>query len=118
VRVLVVEPDRLLGGVYRQALGAAGHEVTLTTGAQEAIVLADTATPDVVVLELQLSGHGGLEFLYEFRSYPEWQAVPIILHTFVPERMLDIPAGLSVGPYLYKPSSRLSRLIRAVNEAG
>jgi CheY-like chemotaxis protein len=60
---------------------AAGYTVASVSGAENAIHAADIHAPDLVVLELQLVGHSGVEFLYEFRSYPEWQEVPVIVHT-------------------------------------
>jgi len=117
VNVLIVEPDGLLGSIYQKVLESAGHRVVWSTGAQGAITLADVTTPDVVVLELQLRGHSGIEFLYEFRSYPEWQAIPIILHTFVPRQALTLPAQLNVPLHLYKPTTKLTSLVHAVSEA-
>lgn len=69
MHVLLIEPNTLLAATYRQALQHAGHEVRHVTGAQAAVMAADGRTPDVVVLELQLPQHSGLEFLHEFRSY-------------------------------------------------
>ena len=74
--------------------------------------------PDVVVLELQLPGHNGVEFLYEFRSYPEWLHVPVVLHTFVPPaeltRAVTLEAELGVRKMLYKPAATLTALCAAV----
>lgn len=115
--VLLIEPDALLGDVYGTALERAGHTVAWARGGQQAVMLADSTTPDVVVLELQLPGHGGVEFLYEFRSYQEWQKVPIIFHTLAFDQHLTITPELGVVAYLYKPATNLQQLIRTVNEA-
>src|SRR5665213_2102299 len=83
-RILLIEPDRRLAETYAKALVAAGHKVTARAGAQSAITAADGAKPDLVILELQLIEHSGVEFLYEFRSYPEWQDIPVLIHSGVP----------------------------------
>ncbi len=83
-RVLLVEPDKLLARSYAGALRQAGYEVDTCVGAQAAISAADEHKPDVVILELQLVQHSGAEFLYEFRSYADWLAVPVILLTNTP----------------------------------
>lgn len=119
--VLLIEPNTLLAGTYMQAMQGAGHEVTHSVGAQAAILAADQRTPDVVVLELQLPVHNGVEFLQEFRSYPEWQDVPVIVHTVIPpQRLVNSRAALKrdlgVETVVYKPRISLRNLLRLVHE--
>jgi DNA-binding response OmpR family regulator len=120
MNILLIEPDNVLGQTYSQALEQAGHHVRLMHGAQSAVRSADAQKPDIVVLELQLVGHSGVEFLYEFRSYPEWHNVPIILHTMVPPQSLTISEALieqlRISAYLYKPSTSLRKLVSTIAE--
>ena len=120
-RILLIEPDRLLGVTYAQALTAAGHSPKLATTAQQAIHAADASMPDLIILELQLIEHSGIEFLYELRSYRDWQDTPVIIQTQVPpgefnasRQILQEQFGVKV--YLYKPHSSLRDLIGHVNE--
>lgn len=119
MKILLIEPDRALAETYQKALVAAGHNVTVTAGAQAAVLAADQQTPDLVVLEIQLVEHSGIEFLYEFRSYPEWQGIPVVVQTMVPvsefgssEAILRDELGVSV--YLYKPRVSLRDLISRI----
>jgi DNA-binding response OmpR family regulator len=119
--VLVIEPDRLLAASYHQALTSAGHTVIVCAGAQAAIMAADHSRPDLVILELQLVEHSGIEFLYEFRSYVDWQTIPVILQTQVPPAEFNgnrqlLTGELGVATYLYKPQTSLRQLLRAVSE--
>lgn len=117
MHILLLEPDRLLAETYRLALERAGHSVAHATTAQGAVHVADEQSPEVVVLELQLPSHNGVEFLYEFRSYPEWLGVPIVLHTYVPAAELAHAATLrqelGVVTVLYKPQTSLAQLCAA-----
>lgn len=118
-KLLLIEPERLLADTYAAALTAAGHEVRHAATAQAAIHSADEVIPDLVLLELQLARHDGVEFLHEFRSYQEWQAIPVIVHSFmVPgELALAEPAlrqRLGVGAVLYKPRTALKQLLSAI----
>jgi len=119
--ILLVEPDRRLASTYAKALQAAGHHVTAVPSAQTAIMAADAVLPDLVILELQLVEHSGIEFLYEFRSYPDWQAVPIIIQSQVPPAEFSdnwqlLQDELGVQAYLYKPRTSLRRLLAQVQE--
>jgi CheY-like chemotaxis protein len=119
-KILLIEPDSLLANSYKLALETAGHIVKRATGAQDGIYLADEMSPDLVILEMLIAEHNGVEFLYEFRSYPEWQKVPIIIHSLVPpNEFVDIKAlwnVLSVSLYHYKPRTSLKQLIESVDE--
>ncbi len=120
-QILLIEPDRVLAESYVQALLHAGHEVQAAGGAQAAVLSADAIAPDLVILELQLVGHSGIEFLYEFLSYPDWQDTPVIIQTNVPQQEFAdnwdlLNRELGVKTYLYKPRTSLHELLVTVSE--
>jgi DNA-binding response OmpR family regulator len=120
-RILLIEPDYILAKIYYEALSQAGHEVIPVAGAQTALVVADDIKPELVILELQLIEHSGVEFLYEFRSYPDWQQVPVILHTQVPpaefnQNRESLNQQLNIKSYLYKPQTSLHELVSQVDQ--
>lgn len=120
--VILIEPDRVLADTYRAGLESNGHSVVMCAGAQAAVFAADEKKPDVIIMELQLIGHSGIEFLYEFRSYPEWQDIPVLIHTQVPSGEFSgswkmLSSQLGVSGYLYKPTTTFKELQRSVNAA-
>jgi DNA-binding response OmpR family regulator len=120
MKIVLIEPDKVLADTYREALTYAGHTVVVSPGAQEAIFTADELQPDVVVMELQLTAHSGIEFLYEFRSYDDWVNVPVILLTNVPAGEFAgswdiLREQLGIKAYHYKPLTTLQTLLRSVD---
>lgn len=120
-QILLVEPDSLIGASLAMALKSAGYLPTIVTTAQDAVTVADKNTPDLVILELQLVSHSGIEFLYEFRSYPDWANVPAIIYSSVPPvefaaSQQGMGEELKVSSYLYKPNTSFAELIRVVNQ--
>ena len=120
-RILLIEPDALLQRIYMQAFEQAAHQTRISATAQGAIDVLDAWCPDVVVLELQLPVHDGIEFLHEFRSYAEWDAVPVMLHTYVPTSQLmplrdTLEDDLGVRAFHYKPQTSLHSLVQSVGE--
>jgi DNA-binding response OmpR family regulator len=111
-RILLVEPDKTLSKLYSSVLEGAGHQVRWSAGAQPAIIAADEFKPDLVIVELQLAGNNGVEFLYEFRSYADWAKTPVIILSLVPP--MESLVGLDVVAYLYKPQTKLKDLLRQV----
>jgi DNA-binding response OmpR family regulator len=121
-KVLIVEPDHKLARVYANALTLRNHQSALAHTAQDAIVEADEVKPSVVILELQLTAHSGIEFLYEFRSYSDWIQIPIIILSNVPPSEFQasytlLHERLGVVAYLYKPQTSLQTLLHAVDHA-
>ncbi|MGH7156647.1 MAG: response regulator transcription factor [Candidatus Saccharimonadales bacterium] len=78
-KVLLIETDRQLAKNIQGYLKLAGHSIQIHSDLQTAITSADTQSPDIIVLDLWLAGRSGIEFLYELRSYPDWQNVPVIV---------------------------------------
>lgn len=121
MNILLIEPDKILAHNYGIALKNAGHTVTWVNNAQAAIHAIDESVPTVIVLELQLAMHNGIEFLYELRSYAEWQHIPVIIQSMVDRVRLGsveyMFEGLGIVDYLYKPVTKLRHLVYSVERA-
>lgn len=120
-RILFIEPDRILGANAKAVMKRAGHSVDWHVDPQAAIDSADTTRPDIIVLDLLLAGRSGMEFLYEFRSYPEWINVPAIVYSNVlPEEFSSTNIGfdqLDITAYHYKPATSITELCRSIDRA-
>jgi DNA-binding response OmpR family regulator len=119
--VLILEPDRQMIDLLQQAMALHGHTTDIATGAQDGIFCLDEKPADVVITELQLVGHSGIEFLYEMQSYPEWQQIPVVIYSNVPptefNHSIELMRGhLGVKRYCYKPQTTLRSLLRTVDE--
>lgn len=117
-QILLIEPDKILAGHIQAYFANANHKVAVHNDLQQAIVSVDKTRPAAVIMELQLAGRSGIEFLYEFRSYPDLQTVPVIIYS-------NLKAGdtaayhlvlkdLHVARILHKPETQLSGLLEAV----
>lgn len=77
-RVLILFNDRQLAKRAGQFLKLKGFDTNIHTDPQKAILAADTTSFDIAVVDISLAGRTGIEFLYELRSYREWQEIPVI----------------------------------------
>ncbi len=119
-KILLIEPDNIIGGVVSSGLRESGYIITHCRTAQSAINAADKENYDLVICELLLVSHSGIEFLYEFRSYKDWQDVPVMIYSSVPasefgSKSKGLTSELSIGAYLYKPNTSLEQLIKNVD---
>jgi DNA-binding response OmpR family regulator len=114
MRVLVIddEPDVLL--LCRVNLEFAGHEVIETTDGKQAVAMATSEHPDLIVLDVMLPNRDGLSILAELGKLPETRQVPVVLLTAKAQEE-DQLRGWQAGAaeYVTKPFSPIS-LTRAV----
>lgn len=121
LRVLLLEPDSILARVYAQALSRRGVTVDSVRTAEAAIAAADAKTPDVIVVELQVPMHNGVEFLYECKSYAEWLDIPVVIHTVLVAEELavvrEVSEQLGVVAVLHKAHTSVDEFCRVVVHA-
>ncbi len=67
LNLLVVVDDRFVREACKEAAAALGYCTTATGSAEQAFSLIDSQTIDVVLLDLNLPGAGGLEVLGEIK---------------------------------------------------
>jgi CheY-like chemotaxis protein len=80
-RVLLVEDDPWLAELEADVLTQAGYEVTHAPHAPSAIAKIDQKQPDIIILDVLLTGSTAFALLHELQSYGDTKAVPIILCT-------------------------------------
>lgn len=121
MNILLIEPDKILGDLLQSTMSSLNHEVEIAKTAQAALDKV-SETCDVIVLEIQLGLHNGIEFLYELRSYDELQKIPVVLHTMnknvLDESYRESLHDLGVRSVLYKPNATTEQLIEAAVTAG
>ncbi len=118
--ILLVEPDAITARVVCERFSQEGYQVELARSGQEAIDVLERITVDAIVLEPQLGVHNGVEFLYELRSYADWQHIPVIVWTMnsvlAQRRFSKAWRELGLDYVLYKPDVSLASLARKTSE--
>ena len=75
--IFIIEDDRGWENYYRRILK--GHEMEFFHDGVAAIGAMDERVPDLVILDVLLTGPTGFAVLNEMRSYPELAKVPVII---------------------------------------
>jgi two-component system, OmpR family, response regulator MprA len=118
-RVLVVDDDPPLRRMLERTLVAEGFEVTLAADGGAALVQAERAAPDVIVLDVAMPALDGLAVCRRLRG--KGLSTPILMLTArdaVPDRVAGLEAG--ADDYLVKPFAvqELIARIRALTRRG
>jgi len=85
--VLLVEDDPWLAELEAGVLTQAGYEVTHAPHAPSAIAKIDEKQPDIIILDVLLTGSTAFALLHELQSYGDTKNVPIILCTNMAENL-------------------------------
>ena len=111
-RILVVEDEPVINQAITDRLGAEGFDVVQAWDGPGAVDEFDTASPDLVVLDVMLPGFDGHEVCRRIQAK---RPVPVIMVTARDDEA-DILVGLGVGAddYLTKPF-RMRELVARVN---
>lgn len=107
VKILIVDDHLIVREGIRLILETQdGYEVTgEAENGQQALVLLETITPDVILLDLNMPILDGLNFLKKFNSLKK--GIPVIILTTYNEQHLLLEAvELGVASYLLKDTGR------------
>ncbi|WP_338548129.1 phosphate regulon transcriptional regulator PhoB [Roseovarius phycicola] len=111
--VLLVEDEPAQREVLAYNLEADGFAVTCAGNGEEALMLVDEATPDVILLDWMLPNVSGIEICRRLKTRPETRNVPIIMISARSEEV-DRVRGLETGAddYVIKPYSVIELMAR------
>jgi DNA-binding response OmpR family regulator len=100
--ILVVDDEPHITEIVAAYLAREGHRVDTTDDGDQALALARSTRPDVLVLDVMLPGHSGFEILRELRA--EGLDCGVVMLT-ARDDVIDRVAGLEMGAddYLTKP---------------
>jgi two-component system cell cycle response regulator DivK len=114
--VLIVEDNEKNMKLFRDVLVATGYSTLEATTGEDAVALAVSHTPALVLMDVQLPGIDGVEALVRLRRDERTQAIPILALTAQAmhgDRERFLSAGFD--GYLSKPMD-VAELLRTVEE--
>jgi len=112
-RILVVDDEEDILEIIRFNLSRDGYRVTCVTSGEEALRVAKSSPPDLMVLDLLLPGMNGLEVCKTLKKDKNTEHIPIIFLTVLGDE-IDRIIGLELeaDDYLTKPFSPRELILR------
>ncbi len=117
IPVLVIDDNADALHLFQHYLAGSRYALAGACDAQQALALAETLKPRVIVLDIMLPGVDGWEVLGRLREHPNIRGVPIVACTILPQEQLALALGAAA--FLRKPVSRaellatLERVVKA-----
>ena len=98
-------------------LGHAGYQVRDAATGDEALALARTERPDLIITDILMPSMNGYEFVRRLRGDPEVGATPVVFCTanYVEEEVKRLAEACGVSDFIPKPSDP-ETIVRTVGE--
>jgi CheY-like chemotaxis protein len=87
--ILIVEDDEWTAEQYVRTLKAEGYQAEYVIHTLDAIEIIDTRPPDLIILDVLLTGQNAFTLLHELRSHGDLAGIPIILCTNSADALVD-----------------------------
>jgi two-component system phosphate regulon response regulator PhoB len=116
-RILFVEDDDALAGVYLVRLQAEGFDVKRVSNGEEALAAATNFKPDLVLLDVMMPKVSGFDVLDILRNTPETANMKIIMLTALSQESDRKRAeSMGVDEYLVKSQVVITDVIDRIKE--
>src|SRR5437588_5521091 len=79
--ILVCDNETILRDLVRASLDGNGYRLIEARDGDEAVALARTAQPDLILLDMMMPGRSGIDVLGELRRDPKLGTTPVIMLT-------------------------------------
>ncbi len=109
-RILVVDDEPQIRRIMRTALTGAGYEVDDAKTGEEALLKVREFRPDLVLLDINMPGMGGLAACREIRADPNVAIIMLTVHNTEADKVHALDAG--ADDFVTKPFSTPELLAR------
>lgn len=111
-KILLVDDDQSIQLLYQEEFGDEGYLIDSSYNGADALKKFRDDTPDLVILDIQMSGMNGIEVLRQMKMMNA--SVPVVLNSAYHEYKQDLGAWAS-DAYVVK-SSDISKLKETVKK--
>jgi DNA-binding response OmpR family regulator len=105
-KILVAEDEQHIAEMITFKLSNGGHQVVRAHDGEEAVLLAGSESPDLILLDVMMPVLSGFEVLRQLKGNAALRGVPVIMVTAKGQER-DVVNGLREGAtdYIVKPFS-------------
>jgi len=117
VKIVLVEDDSFLAGMYVTKLNLEGFDVQLASDGEKGLKMIREEQPALVLLDIVLPKMSGFDVLKDMKAEAETKNIPVILLTNLGQRD-DVQKGLNLGAtdYLIKAHFMPSEVVEKIKK--
>lgn len=116
--ILIVDDEKDVLLLFKKRLIAMGFSVIVADNGKDALVLAESEHPDLIILDVLMPGIDGPEIAKRLKESPETTDIPVIFLTGMFPKHEDKKQGRVVaGNVLFDKPYDVESLLIAINKA-
>jgi CheY-like chemotaxis protein len=120
-KILIIDDDKWIADSYRDSLANLKVNVRIAKNICDALELIDKDVPDLIIMEILLSGFSAFSLINELRSYADTMSIPIIFcSNFINEHIIKNAKYYGVCSLLDKskvtPNILRSEIVKALHD--
>src|SRR5438552_10889254 len=115
-RILIVDDEPMNLDILQTRLAVHGYEILTATNGEEALAMASTQQPDLILLDIMMPKVDGIDVCRHLKADASLPFMPIIIATAKADSK-DVVAGLEAGAdeYLTKPLDQAALAARVTS---
>lgn len=113
-KILIVDDDVQLRQTIKMVLKLRGYDALEADDGEQALALAQSEFPDLIISDINMPGQDGLTALKELRDDPKTATIPMILMTGEMDSNMRKGMELGADDFLTKPFA-MPELLNAIN---
>jgi|SRR3989338_1980937 len=115
-KILVIEDEEILQQAYKDKLERNGFQVVSAYTGEEGIQKAETENPDLIILDIILSGHlTGEDVLKQIKQNSKHSGIPILMMTNLDNKLNQF-YELGATWYFVKANTALDTVVKKIKE--
>lgn len=116
-KILIVEDDAFLAGIYAHKFEDEGFKVELAVDGEAGLKSAQSSSPDLILLDVVMPKLDGFELLEKLKAGKKTRSIPVILLTNLGQKE-HVDKGLELGAedYLIKAHFMPAETVEKVKE--
>jgi len=117
IKILLIEDDSFLAGIYLAKFELEGFEVFLAKDGEQGLKFANNKNPDIILLDIVLPKKSGLEVLNVLKKESATKNIPVIMMTNLNESE-SVEECLNIGAvdYIIKSNFLPNEIVEKVKQ--
>lgn len=115
--ILIIDDDPEYINAYTIVLQKPGYSIFTAGNSSDGMVIAEKERPDIIVLDMLITGTGGVQFLKWLRAQPALKDTKVIvLSNLESDNVVANAKKLGISEYLIKANTTFDELAEKVKQ--
>jgi len=117
MKILIVEDEKEIAWVWKEELKTKKHTIKIAKDGEEALKLAKSFMPDIIILDLILPKKDGISVLTDLKADPNLKNIPVVVSSNLgDDQNIKKAYALGIVDYFVKVQHPIYEVIEKVQK--